>query len=249
MTEPYDLYDYPRYWRGREYEDRSEKMALQKFIAKIPNRNSLIDIGGGFGRLAEIYAPIFKKCLLVDPSQRLLDQAQKRFRRYSYFELKKGNIKRISATDEEFEVALLVRVIHHLADPLLAFREVNRILKPGGFFILEFANKIHFLAVLRAWLKGDFDFTRNLQPLDQRSAESIAKRTILFLNHHPQFIRHQLEKSGFRIIFSLSVSNLRYSFLKKIIPMPILLFLESICQQLLASCHFGPSIFLLCQKE
>lgn len=251
----YDSYDYPKYWHGRDYEHQAEVVAIQKFLTKIPQRNlpagrqgSILDLAGGFGRLAPLYAPIFQRCLLVDPSKRLLNQAQKYLKEFPNVEIQQGDVEKIPALDNEFDVVLLIRIVHHLPDPYLAFREVFRVLKPGGFLIVEFANKIHFRAIVRSWLDGDFDFIKNLQPIDQRSPTSIAKKTIPFLNHHPQTIYNQLNKSGFKILSRLSVSNFRFQILKKNLPLKLLLLLESISQRPLAICHFGPSIFLLCQK-
>lgn len=248
MAVPYDSYNYPQFWQNRQYEDQAEKIALKKFFSKISKKDSLIDIGGGFGRLAEVYTPEFKTCLLVDPSEKLLNLAKKNLKKFKNIEFKKGTGENLPVEGEKFDVALMVRVIHHLRKPEKTFKEAWRVLEPQGFLILEFANKIHFLACLRAWLKGDYSFSRNLEPVDQRSSESIASGTILFFNHHPKFIFQKLERSGFKVISVLSVSNFRHPIFKKIIPLKVLLILESICHKPFAICHFGPSIFILCQK-
>lgn len=245
---PYDFFDYPSYWKGREYEDRVEKIALKKLLAKIPDKSSIVDIGGGFGRLAEVYTPVFKRCLLIDPSEKLLDEAKKRLKKFKNIEFKKGRAEDIPASQGDFRVALMVRVVHHLSEPEKAFREAQRVLKPQGYLIVEFANKIHFSARLRAWLRGDFGFSGNLEPVDQRSAKSIKAGIIPFLNHHPQAVKNSLEKFGFRIVTQLSVSNFRHPVLKKIIPLRMLLFLESNLQPLASKLYFGPSIFVLAKK-
>ena len=245
----YDTFDYPKYWQGREYEDQAERMALQKFFAQIPtsSRGSLIDIGGGFGRLANLYLPLFKRCLLVDPSKGLLRQAKKHLSRWTKVSFEEGSVEHIPAGPEKFDVALLVRVVHHLPDPSGAFLEAHRVLKPEGFFILEFANKIHFRACLRAWNKTNFEFTRSFKPADQ-STQGNEETKVPFLNHHPEVIKQKLATAGFKLIDCLSVSNFRFPILKKLLPLSFLLALESLSQKFLRFCHFGPSIFILCQK-
>lgn len=245
MTKPaYDFFDYLSYWQGRDYEDKAEKIALKKFFAKIPNKSSIIDIGGGYGRLAEIYVPIFQKCLLIDPSEKLLNEAKKRLKKFKNIEFKKGTAQNLSVKYSKFDLALMVRVIHHLPKPEKAFREAYKVLKPQGYLICEFANKIHFPARLKAWIKGDFNFTQNLTPVER----STKPGSIPFLNHHPKAIKKALEKSGFKIVDRLSVSNFRHQLLKKILPFRILLFLESNLQYLLSKICFGPSIFILAKK-
>lgn len=248
MAVPYDSYNYPQFWHGRQYEDKAEKIALRKFLTKIPQKNSIIDIGGGFGRLTEVYAPEFKTCLLIDPSEKLLSLCQKNLKKYKNFEFKKGTGENLPVEDTIFDAALMVRVAHHLPNPEKAFSEASRVLKPQGFLILEFANKIHFLARLRSWLMADFGFSRSLTPVDQRSPESIASGTIPFFNHHPKFIFQKLEEAGFKVISVLSVSNFRHPIFKKMVPLRALLFFESSLQSLISSLYFGPSIFVLAQK-
>ena len=254
-TTHYDFYDYLPYWRKRKYEHEAEKTALKKFLVKNLSKNlttskqgSIIDIGGGFGRLAEIYTPLFKNCLLIDPSKKILKQAKIRLKNYKNVEIKQGSVQEIPAKDNQFDAALMVRIVHHIPEPLPAFREINRVLKPRGFLILEFANKIHFRAKIRAWLRGNFGFSKNLNPVDQRSQKSIDTDKIPFLNHHPQQIEKLLTQAGFKVIDKLSVSNFRHPLFKKMVPLRLLSFLESNTQHPLSIIYFGPSIFILASK-
>jgi len=248
MPVPYDLFNYNSYWQFRKYEDQSERIALERFFQKIGKKDTLADIGGGFGRLVPVYLPFVKKVTLCDPSEKLLEIAKEKFKTNSQISYQKGGFPNLLFPDSCFETVLLIRVIHHLEDPKIAFEEVFRILKPGGFFFLEFANKIHFLARIKAFFKRDFSFASNLSPFEQRSKESIRKRKILFLNHHPKKIISDLRECGFLVEESLSVSNFRNPIIKEIFPLKILLFFEKVCQKPLSSLFFGPSIFLLCYK-
>lgn len=248
MNAYYDEFDYQQYWVGREYEDRAEKIAIKKFFEKIPQKESLIDIGAGFGRLTSAYSPLFKKCFLVDPSEDLLGQAKLNFKGLKNLTFKVGEAEKLPVDSESFDVALMVRVIHHLEDPTKALAEVYRVLKPGGFLILEFANKIHFRARIRALLKGNFSFASDFSPQEQRTPISINTGKIAFLNHHLEKIKQDLKKAGFKILEVLSVSNFRLPLIKKLIPSPLLLFLESLLQKPLARVSFGPSLFILAQK-
>lgn len=239
---PYDSCNYKSFWLGRNYEDQSERLAINKFINKIPNRDSIIDIGGGYGRLANLYLPVFRKCLIVDPSESLLSEARKSLKL-----LKSPKLLTFLKSEsdhlpnENFDAALMVRVAHHLPDPLPTFKEVYRVLKPQGFFILEYANKIHFLARIKG-------VGKSLDSIDIRSKQAIKSGKIIFVNHHPKKIEEQLEESGFQIIDRLSVSNFRSPTVKKFVPEKLLLFFENLLQKPLAKVNFGPSVFLLCQK-
>lgn len=246
MTVPYDSYDYPRYWLGREYEDLAERIALKKFFAAIPKKGTLIDIGGGFGRLANLYAKNFKKCLLLDSSEKLLKIAKTRLKRFKNIEFKKGKAQKLPVGNEKFDVALLIRVSHHLPRLEKAIKEIHRVLKPEGYFILEFANKIHIKSTIKALLKGNFGYLLSHVP------ENISTRKgVIFLNYHPNHVKSLLLTSGFEVKQTLSVSNFRHPLFKKLIPLPILLSLESHFSLLTShfSLFFGPSIFILAQKK
>lgn len=186
---------------------------------------------------------MYKKCVLLDPSEKLLTQAKSRLKKYANLSFKLGTAEKIPFKGAQFEAALIIRVIHHLPEPKKAFLEALRVLKPQGYFILEFANKIHFRSKLKALVKGDFSFGKNLEPSE------LGDRRIHFLNHHPQKIEDDLKKAGFKVIDRLSVSNFRTLFFKKILPLRVILSLEAVSQKPLAKCCFGPSIFLLCQKR
>ena len=241
-------FDYQKYWQNRVYENQSEKIALKKLLKLIPNKKkkNLIDIGGGFGRLATEYAPLFKKCLLIEPSIKLIKQAKKLGKSFPNLEFKKSFVEKINVDDKSFDVALLIRVVHHLKDLSVVIKEIDRILKPQGFLILEFANKSHLKNIIKAALKGDVDFLTNHTP------KKVAQRSLTpFFNYHPNQIKSLLFNHQFKIIKCFSVSNFRHPYLKKIIPSKILLLMESKQQELTAKnqSYLGPSIFLLPQKN
>lgn len=244
---PYDSCHYADFWTGREYEDQSERIALKKFFNQIPERESILDIGGGYGRLATLYSPLFKKCQIVDPSEILLKQGLSNLSHLSNIEFKIGKSDNLPVG--HFDVVLMVRVVHHLPDLQPTFRQVYTSLQPHGYYILEFANKIHFLAIFKALILGNLSYLSNLEPVDVRSEKAKKERKILFFNHHPKKVENLLEKSGFKVIDKLSVSNFRHPFLKKIVPLNILLFFENLLQKPLSKIYFGPSIFLLCQRQ
>jgi len=69
------------------------------------------------------------------------------------------------------------------------------------------------------------------------------------VNHNPKTVIKQLAKAGLKVDATLSVSNLRSTTLKKVIPREIMLGAERVMQKPLASVYFGPSIFFLVSKK
>ena len=247
----YDSYNYRRYWKNREYENQAETIALQKLFQLIPQKKkkSILDIGAGFGRHTPLYAPLFEKAILLEPSLKLLQEAQKSLKSFSHLAFKKGTAQKLPYPKQSIDTVLVIRVAHHFNNLSLILQEISRVLAPNGTLILEFANKIHFKAKIKALISGNLKSLNNLAPIDQRSRKNIKEGSILFLNHHPKAIEKSLRENNLKIIKKLSVSNFRSPILKKILPLSYLLFLEKITQPLLAPLNFGPSIFLLVTKN
>ncbi|MGB9637434.1 MAG: class I SAM-dependent methyltransferase [Microgenomates group bacterium] len=248
MSVPYDSFDYPGFWINRSFEDKCERIALTRFF-KRTKKGKLLDIGGGFGRLANLYALFFDSCIIFEPSRELIRIGKKKLSLFSNLKFEQGSLPFLPFDSATFDVALMVRVSHHLPVLLPSFKEVYRVLKDDGYFVLEIANKIHFLARTKAFFRGDFSFVDSLAPLERRSEESIKKGNILFLNHHPWQVEQDLEKAGFVILEKLSVSNFRHHFIKRVFPNFLLLFFEKWLQKPLSRIYFGPSIFYLCIKK
>lgn len=243
------LFNYNEYWRSREYEDLSEKIALRRMLKLITPKGCVLDIGGGYGRLVPEYVHCFKKCLLIDPSSKLLNQASHLCRKYKNLNIKKGLIEKIPFKDNSLDTVITIRTFHHLDDPSKAINEIARVLKPGGFLILEYANKVRFKNVLKAILKLNFRFILDHRPLNI----SRKSKGLPFYSYHPNQIKTLLLTNKFKIIKTLSVSNFRRPWIKKVVPLSLLLKMESLFSLIVSSInpfkYFGPSIFLLAQKK
>ena len=250
MSAAYDTYDYPSYWEGRDYEHGSEVLAIKRFLTKIPKITKILEVGAGYGRLAPSYLFRAKQTVLTDPSSVLLKIARESLQ-YENIKFIHTGIENLpnKIRSKSVDVAILVRVLHHLDDTDKAFKIINKVLKDKGYFILEFANKCHFKATFLEFLRGNFTFGLEIFPKDLRTKKSMKKGTIPFLNFQPDTIKDKLEAAGFKIIETRSVSNFRTSFLKNILPTSLLLSIENFLQPILAKVVFGPSIFVLAQKQ
>ena len=236
-------FSYLKYWQGREYEHQAEVLAIKRLLGKL-RFTQIIDIGGGYGRLTSLISQYSKDTTLVEPSQKQRQIAKKQLSTLN-ISIVSGKASQTGLSDSSCDLVTMIRLLHHLPDLSPTFAEAARILKPHGYFLFEFANSLNFKARLTNLAAG-----RSLStlPLERRRPTNIRRGSIPFVNHHPQAIFKLLTKNGFTTIQTLSVSNFRSSWLKKIIPSPILLVLESIFQYLFSGFYFGPSIFILARK-
>lgn len=251
MSAAYDTYDYPSYWKGREYEHESEKIVLKDFLSKIPKIKNVLEVGCGYGRLVNNYLFRAKKVTLTDPSARLLSQARKSItqsKKTIFIQSSLQNLpKKIKSNSQNLIV--MIRVLHHIEDIEEAFKIISKILTPEGYLILEFANKKHGKATVKQLLKGNLTYSMDIFPSDKRSKKSIKKGSIAFLNYHPDVIEHKLKEYGFSVVAKRSVSNIRAGSFKNIFPLTFLLTIERYLQTLLAPINFGPSVFILARKK
>jgi SAM-dependent methyltransferase len=59
-----------------------------------------------------------------------------------------ANVERIPYEDDRFDVVFSDNVLEHLYEPEEAFREVARVLKPGGVFLFKTPNKWHYMPTI-----------------------------------------------------------------------------------------------------
>jgi ubiquinone/menaquinone biosynthesis C-methylase UbiE len=251
MSAAYDQYDYISYWIGRDYEHKAEVLALRAFLKKIKKIKTILEVGAGFGRLAPTYSYRAKKVILSDPSGKTLKVARDTFSNKINFKYIHSSLENLpnKLRAKSVDVIVMIRVLHHIKDLNLAFKIIHRTLSDNGYLIFEFANKTHVKATIKNLFKGNFLFKSDRSTMDIRSRKSIKINALPFLNYHPDKISEILLTSGFEVIETRSVSNLRNSFLKKILVTDILVAIEKILQKPLSYFNFGPSIFVLAKKR
>lgn len=238
-------YNYQDYWTGREYEHAAEEMAIKRLL-KGKHFKHAVDVGGGYGRLSKFLAAYADKVTLAEPSQQQLDIARIYLKGTPSVEGKLLQAADLQMPARSADLVLVVRVLHHLPDPSVELKEIARVLKSGGTFILEFANDAHFLNRVRYGVRGK---KVPQKPVDIRSEANKQAGEIAFVNHHPKTIIKMLKTAGFEIETVLSGSNLRSPRLKKVLGKNVLLGLEKVMQPLLAPIYFGPSIWLCLKRK
>jgi ubiquinone/menaquinone biosynthesis C-methylase UbiE len=235
---------YLRYWDGRDYEQAAEEIAIRRMLKGMKFKHG-VDVGGGYGRLSVVLKDYADKVTLAEPSKQQIDISKDFLKGKPAVEAKLAQAEKLPFKDGEIDLAMVIRVIHHLPDPTPAFQEISRVLKKDGYFLIEFANYANFKNRIKHALK----FQRMpIDPIDIKTAAGNKTNSIPFVNHNPRTVRKQLAQSGFKVEKVLSVSNFRSATLKKFIPKSLLVKFESALQKPLAKTYFGPSTVYLLRK-
>lgn len=239
MAEPirplcdYQGYDYEGgFWPGREYEDGAERIALRRLLPASGGR--LVEIGAAFGRLADLYGR-YERVILLDPARSQLEHAHKRLGADHRFLFVVADVYHLPLNTNSLDVALTVRVLHHLSDIPGAFSEIHRILRPEGRYVLEYANKRNLKEVIRHLLGRSSRRPFSPEPVEYSP---------LHYNYHPSYIEERLRGSSFRLEKGLAVSSLRLQALKRLVPDSWLIRVDSLLQGPTASLKLAPSMFL-----
>ncbi|NUM47257.1 MAG: methyltransferase domain-containing protein [Anaerolineales bacterium] len=220
---------------GRDYEDRAEAVALKRLL---PSRGDLLlELGAGAGRNTTRYEG-YQRVVLLDYSTTQLQQARARLGNSPRYIYVAADVYRLPFVDGLFDGATLIRVLHHLADGQAALQQIRQVMRPGGTFILEFANKQNVKAIARYLLRR--------QPWNPFSPEPI-EFVELNYNFHPATTRTWLQQTGFAIQRQLTVSHFRIWMLKRLLPTGLLVSLDSLAQLTGNWWQFSPSVFVRTQ--
>jgi len=129
--EPFEKYSvkYEDWFERNKFVYESEIGAIKELFPKVKKG---IEIGVGSGKFA---VPLGIK-IGIDPSPRMRKIAQKRG-----IEVIDAVAEELPFKNSQFELVLMVTTICFVDNLDLAFREIYRILKPGGYLIIGFVDK------------------------------------------------------------------------------------------------------------
>ncbi len=99
----------------------------------------MLDAGCGAGHTALTFAAHVKKVVAVDLSAAMLDQVQMlaKERGLHNIQTKLGDVEDLAFDSASFDLVASRYSAHHWPHPQTALREIRRVLKPGGQFILS----------------------------------------------------------------------------------------------------------------
>ena len=215
---------------NRSYEDAADRIALRALLPRSPGR--LVEIGAGYGRLADMYRAATDVTLL-DYAPSMLNDARSRLGDGVTYVC--ADLYALPFASATVDTVVQVRVLHHVDDVIAAFLEVSRVLRTGGSYILEFANKRHLKAVARYLTQDDPE-----SPFHPAPREFVE----LNWNFHPAFIDAALSSAGLTVRARRATSLLRSARLKERLPHEALARVDAVLGGLVGPLAPAPSQYL-----
>ncbi len=126
---------------GREWDTIREELFGDRFTAAamlglIDPSWTVADLGCGTGEATELLAPFVAKVVGVDREPSMLVAARARMAASTNTEFREGDLLSIPARDGEFDAAVLMLVLHHVAEIAPTLRAVRRTLRKGGTLLI-----------------------------------------------------------------------------------------------------------------
>lgn len=230
----YEGSDYQHtFWEqgGRAYEDAAEEIALRRLLPA--QGHLMLELGAGAGRNTPRYAG-YERVVLVDYSRTQLEQARARLGDAKKHVYVCADIYHLPFTAGLFDGATMIRTLHHMAEPRMALEQVRRTLQQGGTFILEFANKQNLKAIVRYFLRQ-----QRWSPFSPEPVEYVP----LNFDFHPDTVKTWLGLVGFAVERRLTVSHFRIGFMKRFMPLKLLVGMDSLAQLTGDWWQLSPSVF------
>jgi SAM-dependent methyltransferase len=134
-------------WLDRRFypgvSDNWDDTLLRKAVqTRLTPASTILDLGAGAGILPQMnFKGIAARICGLDPDPRVLENPY-------LDEAKVGTGSQIPYDNAEFDLVVADNVLEHLSEPAIVFREVCRVLKPGGYFITKTPNRSHYVPSL-----------------------------------------------------------------------------------------------------
>ena len=142
---------------GPEWDSKraalNDDVLRARAIAKlVPRDMQVVDIGTGTGILAQDLARSGVRVVAIDHSRRMLASAEHRLaaEQIENVTLRHGDATALPLADGEVDAALAHMVLHYVASPAEAVREMARVVRPGGRVVV-----VDFVQTESEWLKRE----------------------------------------------------------------------------------------------
>jgi SAM-dependent methyltransferase len=131
-----------RAWYPEFNDNWDDWLFRERILRRLQPYSLILDLGAGAGNLAQMnFRGLAAQVCGVDVDPRVINNPLLDDGRVA-------NAQHIPYEAARFDIVFANNVLEHLIDPSIVFREVARVLKPGGVFMFKTPNRHHYMPVV-----------------------------------------------------------------------------------------------------
>lgn len=165
-------------------------MLRERMLKMLTHGDTVLDLGAGAGIIRQMnFRGLAGRVCGIDLDPRIVTE-----NRY-LDEALHGSAEAIPYPSGVFDFVIANNVMEHIADPHGVYREVCRVLKPGGRFLFKTPNKWHYMPLIARLTP--LGFHKYVNRIRGRSTEDTFPTK--YLANSPRRIRELAKGSGLRV--------------------------------------------------
>lgn len=134
--------------RSEYFTESVREKAIQK--AYLHPEMIVADVGAGTGFITAGLASLVKQVHLIDGSEKMIKVARENLKEYDNIEYHHADGQNLPLPDSSVDTVFANMFLHHCPDPLMAIKEMVRVLRPAGRLIITDLDKHS-----QTWLKEE----------------------------------------------------------------------------------------------
>ena len=177
----------------RAYLYKARIKELKKFKDSF---NASLEIASGTGAMSFYLSNLFEKSEGIDLSKSAVDLSKEKYKDKTNLNFHKASAYELPFSNNQFDAVFAFDVLEHIEDIDLCFREIQRVLCPGGILFISTPNP----SSLGAKIKKRHKELDSLH-ISLRKKQWFGYRDDTHINIQPiKFWREQTQRYGFKVI-------------------------------------------------